>query len=375
MGIGRGKYSEVFKAERCGDECVIKVLKPIKNKALMKKKLRREIKILQNICGGPNCITLLDIVRDPESRTNALVFEWVNNEHFKTLYPTFKDRDVRYYIYQLLRALNFCHSLGIIHRDVKPHNVMIDHTKRQLRLIDWGLAEFYHPGEAYNVRVASRYFKGPELLVDFRQYDYSLDIWSLGCMFAGMVFQKEPFFRGADNQDQLVKITRVLGTAELQTYLRRYDIRLDPQFDGQLARFVRRPWETFCNSSNQRYVTQEALDFLDSMLKFDHKERIWSSEAKHHPYFDILSQEEKGDLDDNVPCPMRPEMRKKQYKLRQRAAAAQRPGRPEPIRGGSVDNKPQSQNSESPPPAFEEQPKPSEPPERKGDDPAGPTDL
>lgn len=58
----------------------------------------------------------------------------------------------------------------------------------QLRLIDWGLAEFYHPGTEYNVRVASRYFKGPELLVDFQEYDYSLDMWSLGAMFASMVW-------------------------------------------------------------------------------------------------------------------------------------------------------------------------------------------
>jgi serine/threonine protein kinase len=54
-------------------------------------------------------------------------------------------------------------------------------------LIDWGLAEFYHPKTEYNVRVASRYFKGPELLVDFQEYDYSLDMWSFGCMFASMV--------------------------------------------------------------------------------------------------------------------------------------------------------------------------------------------
>lgn len=64
---------------------------------------------------------------------------------------------------------------------------MIDHERKILRLIDWGLAEFYHPGQEYNVRVASRYFKGPELLVDNQLYDYSLDMWSLGCMFAGMV--------------------------------------------------------------------------------------------------------------------------------------------------------------------------------------------
>jgi serine/threonine protein kinase len=77
-----------------------------------------------------------------------------------------------------------------MHRDVKPHNVMIDHEKKQLRLIDWGLAEFYHAGTEYNVRVASRYFKGPELLIDFQEYDYSLDMWSLGCMYASMVSTK-----------------------------------------------------------------------------------------------------------------------------------------------------------------------------------------
>ena len=77
-----------------------------------------------------------------------------------------------------------------MHRDVKPHNVMIDHSQKKLRLIDWGLAEFYHPGREYNVRVASRYFKGPELLVDLQDYDYSLDMWSLGCMLAGMVSKR-----------------------------------------------------------------------------------------------------------------------------------------------------------------------------------------
>ena len=92
------------------------------------------------------------------SPTHA-VFEYVNNTDFKVLYPTLSDYDIRYYMYELLKALDYSHSQGIMHRDVKPHNVMIDHQKRQLRLIDWGLAEFYHPGREYNVRVASRYYK------------------------------------------------------------------------------------------------------------------------------------------------------------------------------------------------------------------------
>eukprot|EP01047_Picozoa_sp_COSAG01_P055189 COSAG01_NODE_6116_length_3845_cov_144.351590_5_plen_128_part_00 len=94
----------------------IQVLKPVK-----KKKIKREIKILQNLCGGPNVITLLDIVRDPHSRTPSLVFECIDNTDFKVLYPTFTDHDVRYYLFELLKALDFCHSMGIMHRDVKPH--------------------------------------------------------------------------------------------------------------------------------------------------------------------------------------------------------------------------------------------------------------
>jgi casein kinase II subunit alpha len=294
--VGRGKYSEVFEGLNAvtSEKCIVKILKPVK-----KKKIRREIKILQNLCGGPNIVKLMDVVRDPHSKTPSLIFEAVNNTDFKILYPTLSDYDVRYYIYELLKvhlarslprvmfllhdasrsrrvsvcaclayrvqALDYAHSNGIMHRDVKPHNVMIDHSKRKLRLIDWGLAEFYHPEQEYNVRVASRYFKGPELLVDLQDYDYSLDMWSLGCMFAGMVrlkhernhydddasslshtytivgtqiFRKEPFFHGHDNQDQLVKIAKVLGTEGLYAYLDKYTIVLDPHFQSMIGRYV-----------------------------------------------------------------------------------------------------------------------------------------
>lgn len=281
--VGRGKYSEVFEGVNIQNDskCVIKVLKPVK-----KKKIKREIKILQNLATGPNIISLLDVVRDPQSKTPSIIFEYVNNTDFKILYPKFSDMDVRYYILELLKALDFCHSRGIMHRDVKPHNVMIDHEKRQLRLIDWGLAEFYHPGTEYNVRVASRYFKGPELLVDFQEYDYSLDMWSLGCMFASMIFRKEPFFHGHDNYDQLVKITKVLGTDELYAYLERYDIDLDQAYDDILGRYARRAWSRFITTDNQRYISNESIDFLDRLLRYDHQERLTAQEAMKHAYFE-----------------------------------------------------------------------------------------
>ncbi|XTI95390.1 Pkinase-domain-containing protein [Cenococcum geophilum] len=285
--IGRGKYSEVFEGINVVNyqKCVIKVLKPVK-----KKKIKREIKILQNLSGGPNIVALLDVVRDNQSKTPSLIFEYVNNTDFRSLYPKFVDYDVRFYIFELLKALDFCHSKGIMHRDVKPHNVMIDHEKRKLRLIDWGLAEFYHAGTEYNVRVASRYFKGPELLVDFQEYDYSLDMWSLGAMFASMIFRKEPFFHGNNNSDQLVKIAKVLGTEDLFDYLDKYDIELDAQYDDILGRFPKKSWHSFINAENQRFVSNDAIDFLDKLLRYDHQERLTAKEAMAHPYFAPVRQ-------------------------------------------------------------------------------------
>jgi len=162
---------------------------------------------------------------------------------------------------------------------------MIDHANRKLRLIDWGLAEFYHPEQEYNVSVASRYFKGPELLVDLQDYDYSLDMWSLGCMFAGMIFRREPFFHGQDNQDQLLKIAKVLGTNDLYSYLHKYGIVLDPIFQQLLGVQTRRSWKNFVNSDNKHLAVPEAIDLLDKLLRYDHQERLTPREAMQHPYF------------------------------------------------------------------------------------------
>ncbi|KAL1232854.1 Casein kinase II subunit alpha [Trichinella spiralis] len=222
--LGRGKYSEVFEGmDMSKGECVvIKILKPVK-----KKKIKREIKILENLRNGVNVISLRDVVKDPMSRTPALIFEYVNNADFKQLYQTLSDYDIRYYMYELLKALDFSHSMGIMHRDVKPHNVMIDHKARKLRLIDWG----------------------PELLVDYHYYDYSLDMWSLGCMLA----------IGANSK----------------------------------SRHSRKRWERFVHSENQHLVSPEALDFLDKVLRYDHQQRLTAKEAMEHPYLFPIREQEK----------------------------------------------------------------------------------
>eukprot|EP00826_Nyctotherus_ovalis_P050735 TRINITY_DN6255_c0_g1_i2.p1 TRINITY_DN6255_c0_g1~~TRINITY_DN6255_c0_g1_i2.p1 ORF type:complete len:346 (-),score=107.59 TRINITY_DN6255_c0_g1_i2:139-1176(-) len=283
--IGRGKYSEVFDGIDISTNirCVIKILKPVK-----KVKIRREIMILQALASGPNVVALYDVVKDPITRTPSLIFEHVDNTDFRALYPTFTDLDVRFYIYEILNALDYCHSRGIMHRDIKPHNIMIDHPKRKLRVIDWGLAEFYHPGVEYNVRVASRYYKGPELLVDDKLYDYSLDIWSLGCTLGEMIFQKSPLFKGKSNTDQLIRIAKVLGTKDLMHYLEKYSLSLSSEYNGILVKCVRVPWEDFITKENKKYISMEALDLLSKMLRYDKAERITAKEAMAHPYFDPI---------------------------------------------------------------------------------------
>jgi len=289
--LGRGKYSEVFEgvAIQLGKPCTIKVLKPVKQK-----KILREIKVLQDLRGAPNVVQLLDVVCEPATQTPCLVQEYVDNVDFRELYPTLSDYDVRFYMFQLLRALDFCHMNGIMHRDVKPHNVMIDPVRRQLKLIDWGLAEFYHAGMQYNVRVASRYFKGPELLVDIQDYDYSLDLWSFGCVLAALIFRREPFFRGKDNADQLVKIVHVLGSDGFFAFVNKYGGAVDSRLVQALQNCKRRSWQSFITPACQSRCTPDALALLDGLLVYDMPGRLTAREAMDMPYFDLVRSEASG---------------------------------------------------------------------------------
>ena len=188
-------------------------------------------------------------------------------------------------MFKLLEALDFSHAHGIMHRDVKPLNIVINHEERDLRLIDWGLADFYHPDQEYNVRVASRYYKGPELLVEDKKYHYSLDIWSLGCTLASWFFKIDTFFKGHDNYDQLARINNVMGTSDLTEYMRRYKLDMPSQVAPLISSQPKLPLSSFIRPENKHKVNDAGIDLLERMLVYDKNERILPRDALKHEFF------------------------------------------------------------------------------------------
>ncbi|EAX97578.1 CMGC family protein kinase [Trichomonas vaginalis G3] len=281
--VGTGKYSDVFTAYKGDTKVAIKILKPVRPQ-----KYNREAKILLNLRDGPNIVKLYDIVQNPKTLQYSMVFEYVKESDYTDLFPDIKEDEAKLYLYQLLQALDYCHSCGIMHRDVKPLNILFDRSTRKLRLIDWGLAEFYHPETRYNIHVASRHFKPPELLLDYQYYDYSIDMWSFGVTMAGLIFKKTPFFRGNDDLDMVNKICSVLGGKVLENYLEKYGIPLPDYLQTSIFRLKPKKWQSFVNYDNQSLATPDAIDLIDKCIRFDHTERITAAEALAHPYFDSV---------------------------------------------------------------------------------------
>jgi len=281
--IGTGKYSDVFTAYKGNEMVAIKVLKPVRPQ-----KYNREAKILLNLRGGPCIVKLYEIVQNPKTYQYSFVFEHVDESDFSKLFPTITLQESQVYLYQLLLALDFSHANGIMHRDVKPLNILFDRKTQKLRLIDWGLADFYHPKRKYNIHVASRHFKPPELLLDYQCYDYSIDMWSFGVTMAGIVFKKNPFFRGSDDIDMISKIGAVLGGEDLKIYVDKYGLPLPDSLSKNVYKLKPKPLESFINSENRHLATKDAIDLIYRCLRYDHTERITANEALNHPFFNSV---------------------------------------------------------------------------------------
>lgn len=172
-----------------------------------------------------------------------------------------------------------------MHRDVKPQNLFFDLANGSMKLVDWGLGEFYHLGRSYSTKVAARFYKAPELLLGNEYYDYAVDVWALGCIFAAVLFQQEIVFQGKDNVDQLAVIAKVVGTDELYEYINGYKLKKNVAMLKQVGRHPRKPWLKFKAVFNEAYFTDYSVDLLSKMLLVDPSKRIMAKDALQHPYF------------------------------------------------------------------------------------------
>ena len=284
--VGDGRYSDVFFGfQDDTNKCAIKMLKPVNVD-----RVRREMKILSVIQGHPNILNLMDIVIDPVEGIPAMVTEYISNSAWRTLFSTMDLDDCKFYLYRILQALDHTHKLGIMHRDVKPLNILCDSPRGRVVLADWGLAEFYHPMRKYSIHVATRYYKSPEILLDYEYYDYSLDIWSVGVILLEILTLKLHVFDGGDNEHQIDSIAEVIGGKPILDWAKKYRIRLGKREKEHFSSIKGVSFESLISFSRRKFRDPEALDLLKKMLEVDHKLRITAEDALNHPFFNMVKE-------------------------------------------------------------------------------------
>ncbi|KAG5634966.1 hypothetical protein H0H81_000202 [Sphagnurus paluster] len=240
----------------------------------------REVSLMKEL-KHVNIVRLHDVMHSESKLT--LVFEYCEQD-LKKYMDTHGDRGaldpvtVRSFMYQLLKGTAFCHDNQILHRDLKPQNLLIN-RKGELKVGDFGLARaFGVPVNTFSNEVVTLWYRAPDVLMGSRTYSTSIDIWSCGCIFAEMI-TGTPLFRGRDNQDQLLHIMRIIGTPSDAQF--RKMLKDSPEI--QVKQFQRYP------KLNLEQVlpkaSREAIDLLEKLIKFDPTERISANEALNHPYF------------------------------------------------------------------------------------------
>lgn len=183
---------------------------------------------------------------------------------------------IKRFMVQLVKGTRYCHSRRILHRDLKPQNLLID-KEGNLKVADFGLARaFGVPLRSYTHEVVTLWYRAPEILLGSRQYSTGIDMWSVGCIFAEMITRK-PLFPGDSEIDEIFKIFRVLGTANEDSWP---GVTTLPNYKSTFPQWARRDI-----SRHVPGIDEYGADLLMNLLNYDPAMRISAKRSLLHPYF------------------------------------------------------------------------------------------
>jgi serine/threonine protein kinase len=236
----------------------------------------REVTILRSL-RHPNILKLLAVYNNNDERVVYMKQASATlHDHIKSLArgnPS--THSVQWYMYQILRAIDHCHRNNIIHRDIKPQNILLFNNGK-IQLADFGLARSaVTSGETHTGEVVTLWWRPPELLLGKKQYSYKVDIWSAGVILLTMLLKRNPF-QGDSEAQELNLIFQMLGTPTEQDW------------PGVTKLPNWRKFGTFARKKLK--LSPIELDLVYKLLSWEPK-RIGAAEALQHPYFDPVRNE------------------------------------------------------------------------------------
>eukprot|EP00940_MAST-03C_sp_MAST-3C-sp2_P000277 g277.t1 len=278
--IGEGTYGIVYKAkDRASGEII--ALKKIRLEAEdegIPSTALREISLLKELqhC---NIVRLYDVVHTEKKLT--LVFEYLDQDLKKYLDQCDGGIDHKVlvsFLFQLIRGVGYCHRLRVLHRDLKPQNLLIN-REGELKLADFGLARaFGIPVRSYTHEVVTLWYRSPDVLLGSRKYSTPVDVWSIGCIFAEMS-NGRPLFPGTSEANQLDLIFSKLGTPTEKIYPAIVEL---PEYKSTFKKYPPPSGglKSLCPS-----LDGHGLNLLGHMLQYDPAKRITCKDALEHPFF------------------------------------------------------------------------------------------
>jgi len=289
--IGEGTYGVVYKAKDklTGDILALKKIRLEAEDEGIPSTAIREIALLKQL-QHPNIVRLYDVVHTEKRLT--LVFEFLDQDLKKYLDLRGDSGiallTIKSLLFQLLSGIAYCHRNRVLHRDLKPQNLLINVEHGQLKLADFGLARaFGIPVRSLTHEVVTLWYRSPDVLMGSKHYSTSVDMWSIGCIFAEMVTGR-PLFPGTSEKDQLLKIFVLCGTPSTATWP-----TLDalPQYKSDFPRYEARDLGKMLPSL--AHPNDEGLKLLKGFLRYDPEHRISAQQALAHPFFTEFHQKHK----------------------------------------------------------------------------------